>query len=735
MGKRVFETAILVLAVLTAAKGHCDSLPERVELPRVTAVAMAIQKNIDLRVTALNSAMSRTDVARSRGIYDPFFSASANGGVSAAPGDPFFRTKNANASIGLTQLLPTGGNVTFSPQTGFTTAEFPGDVDSTTDWQSSVGITVSQPLLRNAGKEATELTITLADSTLEESIEQFRFAIIDTVFAVITSYNRLFTLRETLDSRQAALISAEAFLDELRQREQQSSLSAVEIANTEYAIAQRRRDLVDAERNVRDQESSLRYLLGMPSQARIVPIDPPSREEPLETEEQAVQAALAYRPDLKQFRSTLKTTQLLERVAKRQKFPDLSITAGGGLTGTGGSFGDSSKQIEEDPGTFWSAGLFFSVPLGNTAARNDYRRSKLRTEQVQNQIDSLEWRIRDEVESDMRALISARLQMQTADQSLQYAVQRLDGYRENARLGTSTVQDVINAENDLISARIAQMLAIETFAFSVAKLWRDTGVLLDRQNIHLDISRPEKLSEGPLLAPTPASAPPLLSTPAGAGTEEGEPSPEPNITEQQTSPAGDEQGVLPGEGKGQPAEGETKEVGMAVATAPLVPEVASAAETGSYTLMVGEFVAASAMATAKEKVTSAGLSPFVTAGPKREVPMIRLHVGDFPNQESARKELVKLRRAGADGFILRNQEGRYDVYDGSYSNQEGAVREQKRLAGRGIKVSLKNVSVPLPTLVLTAGSFPTREAALQEAAKLEQQGLKAVVMENDTTGR
>lgn len=735
MGKRVFETAILVLAVLTAAKGHCDSLPERVELPRVTAVAMAIQKNIDLRVTALNSAMSRTDVARSRGIYDPFFSASANGGVSAAPGDPFFRTKNANASIALTQLLPTGGNVTFSPQTGFTTAEFPGDVDSTTDWQSSVGITVSQPLLRNAGKEATELTITLADSTLEESIEQFRFATIDTVFAVITSYNRLFTLRETLDSRQAALISAEAFLDELRQREQQSSLSAVEIANTEYAIAQRRRDLVDAERNVRDQESSLRYLLGMPSQTRIIPIDPPSREEPLETEEQAVQAALAYRPDLKQFRSTLKTTQLLERVARRQKFPDLSITAGGGLTGTGGSFGDSSKQIEEDPGTFWSAGLFFSVPLGNTAARNDYRRSKLRTEQVQNQIDSLEWRIRDEVESDMRALISARLQMQTADQSLQYAVQRLDGYRENARLGTSTVQDVINAENDLISARIAQMLAIETFAFSVAKLWRDTGVLLDRQNIHLDISRPEKLSEGPLLAPTPASAPPLLATPAGAGTEEGEPSPEPTITEQQTSPVSDEQGVLPGEGKGQPAEGETKEVGMTVATAPLVPEVASAAETGSYTLMVGEFVAASAMATAKEKVTSAGLSPFVTAGPKREVPMIRLHVGDFPNQESARKELVKLRRAGAAGFILRNQEGRYEVYGGSYSNREGAVREQKRLAGRGIKVSLKNVSVPLPTLVLTAGSFPTRVAALQEAAKLEQQGLKAVVMENDTTGR
>jgi cell division protein FtsN len=166
----------------------------------------------------------------------------------------------------------------------------------------------------------------------------------------------------------------------------------------------------------------------------------------------------------------------------------------------------------------------------------------------------------------------------------------------------------------------------------------------------------------------------------------------------------------------------------------LVPQVAAPAETGTYTLMVGEFVAASAMEDAKEKIKSAGLSPQVTAGPKREAPMVRLHLGEFPNQDSARKALDKLHRAGANGFILRNKEGGYDVYDGSYYNREGAVREQKRLAGRGIKVSLKNASAPVPTLVLTAGSFPTREAAMQEAAKLEQQGLKAVVMENGTHG-
>lgn len=526
MRKTVSSAIMLGLAFLATVKGHCEDFPQWVELSRGMAIAMAINQNLDLQVTALNSAMAVTDLARSRGFYDPFFSVSATGGVSAAPGDPFFRTRNANASVSLSQFLPTGGRVSFSPQTGFTTAEFDRDVDSTTDWQSSVGITISQPLLRNAGKEVTEVSIKLSANSLRDSIDQFRFAAIDTVFSVITSYNRLYTLQHTLDARRAALTSAQGFLEEIRQRKKPGPLQAVEIANAEYSIAQRRRDLVEAERNVRDQEARLRYVLGMESQARIIPVDPPSREEPSETEEQAVQAALEFRPDLQQFRTALKTSQMLERVARRNVLPDLSLTASGGLTGTGESFGDSTQQVEDDPGTFWSAGLFFSVPIGNTAARNDYRRSRIRKEQVRRQIEALTWRIRDEVESDMRALISARLQMQTADRSLQYGIQRLDGYRENARLGAATVQDIINAENDLISARIAQVQATETFAFSVAKLWRDTGVLLNRQHVRLDVSRPADLIEGATLVPVRGG-----DGSAGKGTEQDEPSPEPEAME------------------------------------------------------------------------------------------------------------------------------------------------------------------------------------------------------------
>ena len=182
--------SIFAITLLMAGKGYCEGVPDRMELSRGIAVAMALRKNPDLRVDVLNASMAEIDVARSRGIYDPLFSLSGNGGVLSVPGDPFFSTKSATTSIGLTQFLPTGGSASASVQSGFTDAEISG-ATSSTDWQSSVGLTLSQPLLKNAGKETMELSITLAANTHQDSLERHRFVIIDTAHSVITSYNHL----------------------------------------------------------------------------------------------------------------------------------------------------------------------------------------------------------------------------------------------------------------------------------------------------------------------------------------------------------------------------------------------------------------------------------------------------------------------------------------------------------------------------------------------------------------
>lgn len=697
--------ALPVIALLSAGSGHCATAPDKLSLSRTAAIEMAIRRNLDVRNEALNSAMAEKDVARSRGMYNPILTASAGRTASSFPGETF-GTTNTNASLGLTQYLPTGGSIAAATQSGYTNADQELSGVPSKSWQSSAGITISQPLLKNAGKETTELSITLAANTLQDSLERFRSYVTDTVLSVITSYNHLYTLRQTLESKLAALNSAQNLLDEVK-KGKPTAKQRLEVANVEYAISQKRKELVDAERNVRDQEANFRYLIGMETKTQIIPTDPPARNEPPETEDEAIKSALELRPDLKQLRLALKSSELQERVARHQSLPDLSVTASGGFSGVAGAVGSTYQQIGEGKGKYWSAGLQFSVPLGNAAAENDYRKSRIRTEQTQNQIKALQWRIRNDVEADMRALISVRLQMQTAENSLRYAKQRREEYLKHTRAGASTVQDVINAENDLTSARNAHLDAEEAFAYAVAKLWRDTGNLLDREGIHVDTSQPEKVTEG---TATNLSSDPVPSTRPLADA-----APQSALEREPLHAAGNESKLATAASQvtrnGNKAE-----------------KVESAAKGATFTVMLGDYMEKVELAEAGKKIRNVGLSAVVKQGAKKKEPMIRLLVGEFPDQDAARRELAKLRNITRDCFVLKNEKRQYSLYAGTYHDQKSATREQERLAAQGVKTSREKKTVSVPTFLLTAGSFPTREAAMKEAVKLEKEGLKPVII-------
>jgi cell division septation protein DedD len=153
------------------------------------------------------------------------------------------------------------------------------------------------------------------------------------------------------------------------------------------------------------------------------------------------------------------------------------------------------------------------------------------------------------------------------------------------------------------------------------------------------------------------------------------------------------------------------------------------APTVSYTLQIGDYVVKSTLVEVKGKLVQAGLEPVVEQGPKKKEPMVRLYVGEFPNQAAAKNEVQKLRALKVEGFFLVRADGTCQVYAGSYADEKGATRELRRLAALGRKFTLKPVTVAVPTFMLTAGTFPTRSEAQNKAQELEKQGVKAVVIE------
>ncbi len=154
----------------------------------------------------------------------------------------------------------------------------------------------------------------------------------------------------------------------------------------------------------------------------------------------------------------------------------------------------------------------------------------------------------------------------------------------------------------------------------------------------------------------------------------------------------------------------------------------SATAPGSYAVEVGEFVGKNALIRGKRAVEKAGLVPVVGAGGQRVEAMLRILVGEYSGEAAAKKMLNKLRRAGAEHFMLKGKEGTFRVYAGSYFEHQAALDEQKRLLGKGIDSELREATVPVSTYVINAGCFPTEEAAKGKLAELERLGVKGKVL-------
>jgi len=151
-----------------------------------------------------------------------------------------------------------------------------------------------------------------------------------------------------------------------------------------------------------------------------------------------------------------------------------------------------------------------------------------------------------------------------------------------------------------------------------------------------------------------------------------------------------------------------------------------AADTGNWTVLVGNYVLEEAMTADLGRVRKAGLEAFIVPGPQKKSHMNRLLLAEFTDRDSAQAELTKLKRVTADAFMIDNA-GMHGVYAGSYLLDARAASEKERLAADGFKLTVKRVDVSIPTKNLTAGSFAEKSAAEGVLKKLRAAGVKATL--------
>ena len=492
-------TTAMLLALSLA--GTAAAQDNTVGLTLKEAIKMAAEKNLDVKAELYNPALAESDIQKNRAIYDPLLTALTNYGesTSANPtqasavlgGNNINKAKAFDLNAGISKLTPYGGTIGLAFNNSWIRNEF--SASSSEYFQNSLTVNISQPLLKNFGRETTEQNISLARYNKDSSLEQFRTKLTGVITQVRTEYFRLYYLREDLEVKKTSLVLAQKVLDETKARVKAGVLPAMEILNAEFNVSTRESAIINAERALRDERDVLRTLLQMDTTGAIDPVDSPNTSACPINEGEAIKRALETRPELKQLRENLKAADLQERVSRRQVMPDLSLNASGGLGGINRDYGKQWENLAKGDYPVWGIGLTFSYPLGNTSAENDYIKSKLKAEQLRTQIRSLEETIANEVRTDIRAVLSGYKQLDVTKRGSAYAEEVLNAYIKKAAVGLATTKDVFDVQTNLVTAKGAEIQAKAGYDNALTQYWKATGKILEREGILIDGKEADKL--------------------------------------------------------------------------------------------------------------------------------------------------------------------------------------------------------------------------------------------------
>jgi outer membrane protein TolC len=197
----------LIVAILLALfAGHAAAQEEGRRLSLKEAIKLAVEKNLDVRAELYNPASAEADINSSMGIYNPFLS--LQGGYQSSTtlspnssivgGAAVARQKNIAYNAGVSQLVPTGATLGANFNNGWNDNNY----GLGKYYQSNITLSLVQPLLKNFGRETTDLNINVARFGKEEALEQFKVRLMDIISQVQTQYHQLYSARENLEVKR-----------------------------------------------------------------------------------------------------------------------------------------------------------------------------------------------------------------------------------------------------------------------------------------------------------------------------------------------------------------------------------------------------------------------------------------------------------------------------------------------------------------------------------------------------
>lgn len=471
-----------------------------------------LQHNESIQAQMLETEVNRRKARGEQGIFEPDFEVSYTREANSRTNNAVQRAALNNAGLfeeqnsiydgGIEDLIPTGGKI----RLGYTLSDLNNNAEPiisgtnitafTKQYQTFVGATFTQPLLKNAGFTPTLAALRLAAFDSDIAFQQYRRQLMLTVFQAEGAYWNLYFAQEQILFFDDSVAVAQNILDDSQEKLKAGQGAELDVMEAQSALALRNTKRNDAVQNYYDALGHLRMLTGtMPdpngsgtnAQTVLVVDDPHSTNAPPAYSD-SFQDAFSLNPDYLIQEGKMNQERVRLGVAKNQLLPELDLNAAYGFNGLGATPGDSWNVAASQNFPSWSVGFELTVPLaGNIKGRNYYRAARLSLQEAYLNLKGAQTEIANGLSISIHKAQAWRESIQNYETVVHYNEELLKTQLERLKAGSVEAYKVLEVEADLLDSRQDLASALTQYRRALLEVELAAGTILENRD--LDVSR------------------------------------------------------------------------------------------------------------------------------------------------------------------------------------------------------------------------------------------------------
>jgi outer membrane protein TolC len=508
------------------------------------ALEMALSNNKDIEVSRQNVRAAEFDLLGARGAYDPRFNSTSYYERTSTPSASFLSGSSSGA-VTQSDFTGTARFEGLAPKFGGSYRADFSAIRLTTDNQfaalnpqfpTALTFSYTQPLLRGFRFDNTRRQIEIAKKNLSLTDAQFRQRTIETITQVQRAYwDLVFTLRN-LQIQRDAVKDARTQLEHNKRMVEEGMLAPIDVVAAEAQVAGYEQSVYSALEDVERAENNLKNLVAENRQSpfwnlSIIPTDSVDLTPPVINLNEAMDTAIANRPELQQSTVAREINAIDQRFFREQTRPQVDLVGSYGIVGlagdvnsgiTGNPLTSATAQLRdrinqlsllsglpvlpEPPPTaiqdsfvgglgqsFFNLaanrysnfrfGVQLSLPVRNRTAQAQLGRSLVEGKRIETQREQLEQLIQVDVRNALQSVRTTQSRLRAAAAARSASEQQYTSEQRKFDSGQSTLFLVLERQTALTTARGNELRAQTDLNKAIAELQRATGNALQANNV------------------------------------------------------------------------------------------------------------------------------------------------------------------------------------------------------------------------------------------------------------